>query len=680
MLKRILVPALLALLVLTPRALARERGEDELRRDMEFARQQVYPALVNIAVVVKDYGGGRSQRFSAAGSGVIVSPAGHVVTNFHVAGGTTRIVCRLPSKESIEAEVIAHDPLTDLSILRLRLETRKDRNKPIPFAKIGNSDELTTGDYVLAMGNPMTLSSSMTLGVVANPKRVMTSFTGSEMQEMELPTGERTGLFTRWIQHDALILPGNSGGPLVNLKGEVVGINELGGSGMAFAIPSNLVAHVLKQALSHGEVIRGWFGLTLYPVEKMGEEHGALVASVQPGGPADKAGLKPGDVILAVEDEPTDGVHFEEIPVLYKRFADFAPGTKVQVFYRRGAPTSATTLTVTKMEKYLAEQQEVRSLGLTVRDITGPMALIRRYPNADGVLVTGVRPGLPADSAKPKLQRGDVILVIDGKPVKDFATMQEIVRKAGKKEGILFRVRRRDEDVVTVIDASKKKKPRAGGELPKAWIGVKTQVLTPDVAKGLGLGKTRGFRVTQVFEGTEAEKSGLEVGDVITALDGTALRAYRVQDAEMLTRRVENLVIGEKARLTVLRAGGEKEIEVVLDETPRTAAEVKTAEDDILEYKVRDITFNDRVRRRWPIDQKGVLVTEVTSGGWANLAGLQSGDLIQAVQNRSVANIADFEKIAKSIKKEKPSRVKIFVVRSYRTAFVFVEPEYAVGR
>ena len=118
----------LALLTLAPAVTGRERGQDELRRDMEFARQQVFPALVNISVVVQQYSGGRSQRAPAAGSGVIVSPAGHVITNYHVVGGTSRIICKLPSKESIEADVVAHDPLTDISILKLRLSTRRNRN------------------------------------------------------------------------------------------------------------------------------------------------------------------------------------------------------------------------------------------------------------------------------------------------------------------------------------------------------------------------------------------------------------------------------------------------------------------------------------------------------------------------------------------------------------------------
>ncbi len=673
--RRSLVPALLLALLFAPVASGRERGEDELRRDMEFARQQVYPALVNISVLAKSYGGGRSVRSPGAGSGVIVSPAGHVITNYHVAGDAARIVCRLTSKESIEATVVAHDPLTDLSVLQLKLDTRPNRNDPIPFARIGNSDELTTGDYVLAMGNPMALSSSMTLGIVSNPQRVFSSFTGSDMDEMDLGEGQVTGTFTRWIQHDALILPGNSGGPLVNLKGEVVGINELGGNGVGFAIPSNLVAHVLNQALAHGEVVRGWFGVTIFPVERMGRDTGVLVASVQPGSPAEKAGLVPGDVVLALDGKACDAKYFEEVPLTYKRFADYAPGAKVAVRYLRGEEVKETVLEVARMEPYLADEQEVKSLGITVRDITGPMALLRRYPSEDGVLVTSLRPGFPANEAKPAVEGGDVLMELDGQPITDYAALTAIVEKAGKKEGILLRFRRKNDQMVTVLDTSDKPKPTPGGELPKAWLGLRTQVLTTEVAKALGLGTTKGFRVTQVFPGTEAEKAGLAVGDILTALNGEALKAYRAQDAEMLRRRVETLVIGEKARLTVLRDGGEKEIEVVLEETPGTAAEVKTGADEFLEYKVRGITFGDRVENRWPLDQKGVIVTEVTMGGWAFLAGLQTGDLIQRIDGKDVADVDAFAAEAKRIAEQKPRLTTLFVVRGYRTAFVFVQPD-----
>ncbi len=481
--KVLLIGCLLALLLATP-AVAAERGQDELRRDMEFAREQVYPALVNIAVVTKVHRNGRTMRFFGAGSGAIVSPAGHVITNYHVAEHATQIVCRLPSGESIDADVVAHDPLTDLSVLKLKLDTREDRNAALPFARIGNSDALETGDYVLAMGNPLTLSSSMTLGIVSNPKRVFATLTGSEMGEMELGEGQLTGLLTRWIQHDALILPGNSGGPLVNLRGEIVGVNELGGRGVGFAIPANLVAKVLNQALAHGEIVRGWLGIELAHTEKLNDRRGVLIAFAQPGGAAAEAGIEAGARLLAIDGEPTVGRSIEDLPVLYARFADLAPGQEVALRIEQDGEARTKTVTVGKMGCYLTDAVEDKTLGLTLRDITGPMAMLRRYPDARGVLVTGVRPGKAAAEARPGLQRGDVIRELNGTPIEDYASYRKAVAafEKGGRPSVL--ARRGDAEVLTVLDLEKSKPPLSGGELAKAWLGIRTQVVTPDVAAG----------------------------------------------------------------------------------------------------------------------------------------------------------------------------------------------------
>jgi len=655
-------------------------GEDATTKvkadeQVEFARDQVYPALVNIGVVSTGFSGGRMERFPSAGSGVIVSPAGHILTNYHVAGESSRLYCRLPSKEQIEAEVVAHDPLTDLSIIKLKLDTRKDRNLAIPFARLGDSSRLAVGQPVLAMGNPLTLSSSMTLGIVGNPSRVFTSFTGADMDDMDLGEGQVTGLFTRWIQHDALILPGNSGGPLVNLRGEVVGINELGGNGVGFAIPSNLAAWVLNQAMTYGEIRRGWFGVTIFPVEKPGLKHGALVSSMQPGGPAEKAGLQPGDVLLSFDGEPTDAVFFEDVPTLYKRMADYAAGSVVKVGYRRGGVDKVADLTVAKMERYLGDEHEIKNIGVSVREITGPMALFRRWPDANGVLVTGVRPGLPADDAKPGLQGGDVLLELDAKPITTYASFREIADKLGKKAGIKVRMRRGNDDLVTVLDTSKKPPESLGSELPKAWLGCATQVVTPDVATALGSKDLRGFRITQVYPGTEAAKAGLKVGDVLTALNGSALNASRIQDAEVLKRRIENMSVGDDAEFKVVRDGKEQAIKVVLQETPGTASEAKVASNATLEFKVRSIVFTDRIENRWPEDQKGVIVTEVTRGGWASLAGLDSGDLILRIQEQAIDDVPAFEAMVKKLDETKPEVVSIFVRRGYKTNYVFVQQD-----
>jgi serine protease Do len=654
---------------------AQQSQVDSLRQDIEVARQKVYPALVNISVVMRYFTGGRAQRSPAGGSGVIVDKDGHVLTNYHVAGHTTRITCTLPDGESFDADVIAHDPLTDLSVLKLRLDRRADPSAPLPFATLGDSDALQVGEHVLAMGNPLMLSSSMTLGIVSNTKRVFTDFTGTEMADMDLDDGEKTGLFTRWIQHDALILPGNSGGPLVNLKGEVVGINELGQGGVGFAIPSNIAKQVLQQALQGAAIQRGWLGITVLPVQKMDRTTGALVSAIAPDSPAARAGLAPGDILLSLDGEPVNARFFEEVPVFYQRVAALPAGKTVQMQYLRGSETRMATATVAPMERYLGEEEEFRDMGLTVQEITGPMALVHRFPDKNGVLVTGVRPGYPFESAQPPLAEDDVILTVGDQPITDLASFRKALTAADKKQ-ISVTFRRNDEALVTVIKANPETPAEEGGELPKAWLGVKTQVVTPDVARAMKRTDLKGFRVTEVYPLTEASKAGLQPGDVITAINNDKLDASRPQDAEDLRRTIEDLTIGKKADLTLLRAGKPLKISVLMEAEPEASAQAKKARQKEFEFSVRDITAMDRMEQRWIKDQKGVFVTEATTGGWANISGLEIDDLILAINGKPVPDVPGFEQTMQDILAKKPRNIQIFVQRGYRTHFVFIEPDW----
>ncbi len=669
--------ALVLALLVASLASAQDRSRDALRSDIEFARSKVYPALVNISVVEKMYSAGRAVYAPAAGSGVIVSPAGNVLTNFHVAGNTTRVTCTLPTGATIPATIVAHDPLSDLSVLKLDLEHRVDPTLPIPFATLGNSDAIDVGDYVLAMGNPLTLSSSMTLGVVSNTKRVFTDFTGTDMEDMDLGEGEKTGLFTRWIQHDALILPGNSGGPLVNLRGEVIGINELGGSGVGFAIPSNIAGFVLNQALTYGEVRRGWLGLTILPVGKLGRDRGALVSSLQPSGPAEKAGLKPGDLVLSIAGDPVEVRFFEQIPLLYQTIAALPAGKEVAIRYLRDGAEATATATVVHMEKVLGDEREFTDVGLTVRAITGPMALARRYPNVEGVLVTGLRPGQPFEEAKPKIEADDVIVALGGEPVKDIDGFAKAVGAIGKNASILVTCRRGVEEIVTVVKTTEAKEFKGGRELPKAWIGIKTQVVTPDLADALGIKGAKGFRITEVYPACKAHEAGLRAGDVITKLNGEKLTASRQQDEEDLRHAIEDLPCGDQVAFAVLRNGAEQQVQVTLEPSPAAVAEAKSSTQKDLDFAVRDLTFLDRIENRWDEGTKGVLVVQAESGGWANMAGLHVKDLVLAVKGQEVTDVASFEKAMSKALETKPKVLEVFLRRGQRTHFVFLEPDWS---
>ncbi|MGE0640483.1 MAG: PDZ domain-containing protein [Thermoanaerobaculia bacterium] len=642
---------------------------------VERAASLVYPALVNISAVSQNFLEGRAMRYPSAGSGVIVSPAGDVLTNFHVAGHSTRLRCTLTDGSVYEADVVAHDPLTDLSVLRLRTAPSASP-RSFPFARLATGAVVAVGDPVIALGNPYALSSSVTLGIVSNPHRVFTDFSGSELSDVELDGGETTGWLTRWIQHDALILPGNSGGPLVNLGGEVIGINELGGGGIGFAIPADVAADVLRRALDEGRFDRSFLGFSALPVSKLGRERGALVASVLPESPAAAAGLEPGDLLLELAGEPVVARFFEQIPELYQRIAALPVGSAVAMTVERDGRRLGLEARTTVMEPSRGEQVELRPIGITVEALTGPSALARNLPVRSGLLVTGVRPGQPAAAAKPPLQQGDLLLEVAGRKVTTLDELEKAFAEAGAGPR-LIELRRSEQTLLSVVKLPEKRPGRWGGELPKAWLGVQTQVLTPELAGALGADGARGFRITEVYPWTEAEKAGFRVGDVLVAVGDEPLDASRVQDGDDLRRAVENHAIRERVEITLLRDGRELRLPVTLEPKPEASEDTRRSRQDDFEFSVRELTFLDRVERHWPRDASGVLVTEVTSGGWAHMAGLRLDDLIVSLDGRPVSGVADFEKVVDRIVAGRPALVQVFVRRGARTHFVFLEPEWA---
>jgi serine protease Do len=336
-----------------------------------------------------------------------------------------------------------------------------------------------------------------------------------------------------------------------------------------------------------------------------------------------------------------------------------------------------TSVQVARMQHYLGEERAFDVWGVTAMGITPPMAFSRDYPDTKGVVITGLRPGHPPEVARPPLERGDVVVAIGGDPVEDLDGFKALQDKHKDEKSLLVRFRRDRGDMVTALDMTRKPPRRAGRELSKAWLGVRTQVLTTDIAEALGLEGKQGFRVTWVLPLTQAQKAGLQPGDVITALDGDPLKASRLQDAELLRRRIEDMDIGSDVTLTVLRDGKEQSIDVTLAATPATASDAKTAKDEVLEYEVRELAYLDKVDNDWPMDVKGLVVSNVVNGGWANVAGLESGDLLVSLQDEPIETIQAFEAATKRIAEEKPKHVKIFVRRGRSTAYVFLEPDWS---
>lgn len=650
----------------------------DMTATIEQARDRVFPALVNISVISVSFWEGKESKSGATGSGTIISPDGLVVTNHHVVEDGKTFKVTLADKREVSATLAGDDPMTDLAVLKLNVaELGSD---PLPVAMFGDSDELQPGDYVIAMGAPYGLNRSVTLGVISNTERVFTSFGGDDIQDQEFDFDRSSDIFTRWLQHDALILPGNSGGPLVNLKGEIVGINTRGGSGLGFANPGNFAKKIVDELIAKGEVTRSTIGANFKSVKKAGFEQGVLINSVQDDGPAAKAGLRAGDVITAIDGKAVSARFPEEIPLVLRAIAEKPVGTSVQLDYLRGEQSGTVTAVTEKLLKERGKELALRLFGLSLSEITDKMARTRNLDSTQGALVIGIRGGGPAQIAEPAISFGDVIKSFNGQPVKSVQDALEqyksLMTQDPAPEFITIEFDRNGKNQLTLIKPRPEKPDDPPRELPKAWIGIATQPVLRELAKQIGGDSNMGFRVTRVYPRTLAADSGLKVGDIITKLNGESVAPRSMQDAGMFQRAVRRLSIGGEAKLTVVRGKVATDISMVTERTRITQEEALRDSNRDFELTVRELTFFDLDDNRWDENVKGVIVASVERAGWAGLAGVYEGDLIQRINNYDITDIQSYRKAMEAIAKEQPTRVAFFVLRGSRTQFKFAEPEW----
>ncbi len=656
------------------------RVSPDVREAIADARDRVFPALVNVEVVTLEYAGGKEQKNRGTGSGTILSKEGYVLTNAHVTDKGKRFWCTLSDKQRIPATMVGEDPWTDLAVIKLDL-SRLLAGTELSTGSLGDSNTLTVGDYVLAMGSPFSLSRTVTLGIVSNTERVFTSAGTGQVDEMLLNWEQRTGLFTNWIQHDALINPGNSGGPLVNLRGEVIGVNTRGGSGMAFATPSNMARQVADALIAQGDVKRSSIGASFRHLQNTGLSEGVLVDSVDADGPAHAAGLRAGDVIRQIAGESLTVRFVEEIPPLLKQLADRPIGGPVEIVYDRGETKGQTVTVVTEpLRRDRGDEQALRTWGVTVQQITNRMAKEMRLSSTRGAMISSVRSGGPAANAEPSLGWGDVIVSIDGKPLEQIGDIvqryEEVDGLKEKPEYVLIEFERGNKNYVTLIKPRPEERPDPPAELPKAWVGIATQPVLRNMAEMLGHPDQRGFRIMRVYTGTNAAKAGLEVGDIVLTLNGEKLEPRGIQDAGALTRAVRRLSIDSSATLSVLREGKVIDVPVSLERTRIESQEAARARNADFELAVREITFFDREDYRWDETVSGVLVESAEPAGWAGLAGVRGGDLIQKIGDHEVKDSASFKRAMEQIGKDQPGRVVFVVFRGSRTYFRFAEPDW----
>lgn len=647
---------------------------------VERAISKVFPALVQIRVLSVDHSTGRERKFEASGSGVIISGDGYVVTNHHVAGKAASIRVTLSSKEELEAELVGTDALADIAVLKLDLSSRGKGAQPIPTAQFGAAAKLRIGDTVLAMGCPLALSHSVTQGIVANKDMMLPR----PMNGRFTIDGEDVGALVKWIGHDAAIQPGNSGGPLVNLDGEVVGINEIGLGSMSGAIPSELARLVAQELIANGKVKRAWIGADFQPLLKRRgqdpEARGVLVAGVLSGSPAEAAGLRAGDVVTALDGTPVNARFREELPAFNLLLLGKPVGPKLHFELLRGQKPLTLNVTTDLREDAQGKESEAKEWGLAIEPITTPIEKEMQLPDLRGVLVGSVRSGGPSDQAVPPLAARDVIVEVNGKPVADVEGFSKITKAIleGKTAPVptLITFERQTERLITLVEVGLRIPQEPPSEVRKPWLPVATQVLTKKLAAVLGLKGKTGVRLTQVFPNGSAEAAGLKVGDIVTQIDGNPIEASEPHDADVFDGMIRSYKLGAKPELTVYRDGKPSMISVVLDEGPKPEREMKIYEDTALEFRARDISTFDRVRRRWSVDEAGAIVSQVESGGWAAVGGLHEGDLIQAVDGQKIAAVPELETQMKAVRERKNKQIALLVRRGVHTLFVELEPKW----
>jgi serine protease Do len=366
------------------------------------------------------------QRLSGVGSGFIIDRNGTILTNYHVVDGAQKIAVTLSDGKNYDAKVIGKDQKSDIAVIKI------DAGRDLPAANFGDSDRLEVGEWVMAIGNPFGLDHTVTSGIVSAKGRHIGA-----------------GPYDNFIQTDASINPGNSGGPLINLRGEVVGINtaifsQSGGNiGIGFAIPTNSVKELLPQLKDKGKVVRGYLGTTVQKItpeiaDSLGlkQSKGALVAEVQKGSPAERAGVKLGDIIT--EFDRKEIKDSSDLPSLVARVT---PGMTVQLKILRDGKEVTLPLTVGEMkEDEIVASTQQGDLGLAVQPVTPEIAESLGIDRAEGLVVTSVTPGSAADEAG--LRAGDLIAQVNRRPVKNLAEYNREIARSEKGKSVLFLVRR----------------------------------------------------------------------------------------------------------------------------------------------------------------------------------------------------------------------------------------------
>ena len=426
-----------------PLAPAQELPPADFRKVVRQAKAKVFPAVVFIRCVRESHESGRRDSQSVSGSGVLLTGTGEVLTNWHVIDKAVEIRCQLADGGAFDAKVVGSDKATDLALLQLELP---EGTTGLAAAEFGDSEVLTEGDFVMAMGAPWGLNRSVSIGIISCTRRFL----------------EDASEYSRWLQTDASINPGNSGGPLVDTEGRVIGINTRGGGDMGFAVPSSTILQLLDR-LRQGEIGWSWFGLQLQPLRDFNRnvyfegDAGVIVAETDVASPARAAGIQARDRILSINGVAVTARTEEDLPDVRRLLGLLPRGEPATLVLQRGE--AELTLELTPREKGRVEGEEVDCprWDLTVKAINQFDSPDLFFYRREGVFVYGIRS--PGNAARAGLRPRDILLAVDGQPVSTLDSLRQVhqasLDQLARKPRLILTVLRGGSQRVVVLDVSR---------------------------------------------------------------------------------------------------------------------------------------------------------------------------------------------------------------------------------
>jgi serine protease Do len=386
----------------------------------------------------------REFKQQGAGSGFIISPEGLILTNNHVVGEADTITVRLADEREFKAKVIGTDPQSDVALIKIEAQN-------LPVLKLGDSDRLEVGEWVIAIGSPFELNQTVTVGVVSAQGR------------------NRIGIndYENFIQTDAAINPGNSGGPLLNIYGEAIGMNTAifsrsgGYMGIGFAIPINMAKAIQQQLEKQGKVTRGWLGVVIQDVDEelaksfgLEKARGALISEIAEKSPAAESGLQKGDVIIQL-----DGAEVNNVSELRNKVALIAPGTKIDLLVIRDGQKKTVKIAIGEQPAEMAQPagsnggESLQNLGLTLQNLTEELASQFGYSPEQGVLIVEVEPGSPAE--RTGLKPGQLIEEVNKQRVRNLKDLRKVLEKIKPDDKVLLFVRAGEHSQYVVLMPAK---------------------------------------------------------------------------------------------------------------------------------------------------------------------------------------------------------------------------------